>query len=88
MDVNEKLTELFSLLDDNEDIKSLMSLKGQISSKEIALVNDYRNHSTIENKEKLYENDLIKKYLLTESRVNLLIMEINCQFKRSHLCRK
>ncbi len=86
MNIGKKLDELFSLLDKNEDIKKINELKEKISDKEISLINNYRNNPTIENKKMLYDNLLINDYLIAESNLNYLIMEINNKFKRRKSC--
>ena len=83
MDINEKLDELFLLLDHHPDILKIEELKKKISQKEINLINNYRNNPTIHNKKKLYENDIINDYLISESNINFLILGINNKFKRS-----
>ena len=86
MNIEKKLDELFSLLGKNEDIKKINELKEKISDKEISLINNYRNNPTIENKKLLYDNLLINDYLIAESNLNYLIMEINNKFKRRKSC--
>ena len=86
MDINTKLNELFDLLDQNEDIKKVDLLKRKITTKEIELINNYRNNPNIENKKKLYNNKIINDYLTHESNINYLIMQINNKFKRSKCC--
>ena len=86
MNIDEKLNELFILLDNNPDIKKIETLKGKITKKELDLINEYRNNPTIDNKKKLYDNKIINDYLTCESNINYLIMEINSKFKRRHSC--
>lgn len=86
MDINEKLDELFLLLDNEESIKKIKEIKGKITDTEIELINNYRNNPTISNKEKLYQNEVINEYLVTENNINFLIMEINSKFKRRKKC--
>ncbi len=88
MNINKKLNELFELLDENSDIKKIVELKGKISNEEISLINNYRNNPNVINKKKLYENEIINDYLISESKINYLIMEINKKFKRSKICQK
>ena len=90
MNIDKKLDELFSLLDKEENIKKINKLKNKITSKELDLINNYRNNPTIENKKKLYDNKIINEYLICESNINYLIMTINDKFKRrkSHACNK
>ena len=85
-EINNKLNELFNLLDDNENINKIQELKNKISDKELDLINSYRNNPTIENKKKLYDNKVIDEYLKSESNINYLIMQINNKFKRSKSC--
>ena len=86
MNIDKKLEELFLLLDKDDNIKEIKKLKSKISDKEISLINNYRNNPTIENKKVLYENELINEYLICESKLNYLIMEINNKFKRRKSC--
>ena len=86
MNIDKKLDELFTLLDNNQNIKKIENLKSKISQKEIDLINNYRNNPTVENKQKLYDNKIINEYLICESNINYLIMEINNKFKRSCTC--
>ena len=86
MNIDNKLNELFSLLENDENIKKLKKLKTKITSKEIDLINNYRNNPTIENKKKLYDNKVINEYLTCESNLNYLIMDINSKFKRRKSC--
>ena len=53
MEINEKLNELFTLLDNNSDIKKIEILKDKITEKELALVREFRNNPTIDNKKRL-----------------------------------
>ncbi len=86
MNINKELDELFSLLDENDDIKKIDELKKKITNKEIELIHNYRNNPNIENKTKLYNNAIIKEYLESETKVNYLIMQINSRFKRRKSC--
>ena len=49
MDINNKLNELFSLLDNQEDIKKIQNIKGKITDKELKLIENYRNNPTVDN---------------------------------------
>ena len=86
MNINDKLNELFHLLDNNKDIKEIKIIKDKITDKELNLINEYRSNPTIDNKKKLYENKIINEYLTRESNINYLIMGINNKFKRSKKC--
>ena len=86
MSVDKEIAELEELLDANRDIKKISKLKNMITDKEVALINNYRNNPTIDNKKKLYDNKIINEYLMCESNINYLIMEINSKFKRSKVC--
>ncbi len=90
MNIDKKLDELFSLLDKEDNIKKINKLKSKITDNEIDLINNYRNNPTIDNKKKLYDNKIINEYLICESNINYLIMEINSKFKRrgKHACNK
>ena len=83
MDINNKLDELFHLLDQDENICKMVSLKKKITQEEIDLIKKYRLNMTIDNKKKLYNNKLINEYLTLENNINYLILEINTRFKRS-----
>jgi hypothetical protein len=85
-EINEKLDELFKILDNDDNIKKIADLKNKISDRELKLINSYRNNPSIENKKKLYENEIINDYLVCENNVNYLIMGINNKFKRSKNC--
>ena len=86
MNINKLLDELFILLDKDDNIKKIKSLKNKISDKEVNLINNYRSNPTIDNKKKLYDNKIIDEYLICESNVNYLIMGINNKFKRRKSC--
>lgn len=86
MNIDKKLDELFSILDKDENIKKIKKLKNKITDTEINLIKEYRNNSTIDNKKKLYDNKIINEYLICESNINYLIMEINSKFKRRKNC--
>ena len=86
MNINKKMDELFSLLESDTNVKKIKELKSKITSKEIELINEYRNNPTIINKKKLYDNKIINEYLTCESNLNYLIMEINNKFKRRKSC--
>ena len=86
MNIDKKIDELFNLLDNSEEIKKIEKLKNSITKDEIDLINNYRNNPTIDNKKKLYDNSIINEYLICESKINYLIMEINNKFKRRHSC--
>lgn len=88
MNIDKEMDELFKLLDNNKDIKRIKELKSKITDKEINLVNNYRSNPNIDNKKILYSNKVINEYLICESNLNYLIMEINSKFKRSHICQK
>lgn len=86
MEIDKLLDELFDLLDSDENIKKVSKLKKKITDYEIKLINNYRDNPTVLNKKKLYENNVINEYLICESNINYLIMEINSKFKRGHIC--
>ena len=88
MNIDKEMNELFILLDNNPDIVKIKKLKKKIGKKEIDLIMDYRCNPTIENKKKLYGNNIIDEYLKIESNINYLIMNINNKFKRSRKCQK
>ena len=86
MNIYEKLDELFVLLDNNEDVQNILKLKEKITNKELELINNYRSNPSLENKKKLNDNSIIDSYLLSETKINYLIMAINQHFKRSKSC--
>ena len=86
--MEEKLEELLNLFNNNKDIQTISLLKNKITDKEKNLIMEYRLNPNIENKKKLYENDIIKEYLICENNLNYLIMEINKKFKRRKICQK
>lgn len=88
MYMEEKLEELLNLFNNNKDIQTISLLKNKITDKEKNLIMEYRLNPNIENKKKLYENDIIKEYLICENNLNYLIMEINKKFKRRKICQK
>lgn len=86
MNIDKKLNELFTLLDKEPNIKKMKKIKSKITQEEINLVSNYRNNPTIDNKKKLYNNKIINEYLICESNINYLIMNINNKFKRRNSC--
>ena len=86
MNINEKLDELFNLLDNDTNIKKISELNKLITDEEISLIKNYRNNPSIDNKKKLYDNKVINEYLTCESNINYLIMSINNKLKRSRSC--
>ena len=86
MNINDKLDELFILLDNYEEIKKIKELKSKITDTELNLIKEYRSNPSVSNKKKLYDNKIINEYLMCESNLNYLIMEINNKFKRSKSC--
>ena len=85
-EINQKLEELFSILDNDIEIRELLELKKNITSDDIKLIDNYRLEPTLQNKKKIYENEKLQKYLLLETEINYLIMEINQKFKRGNCC--
>ena len=77
-----KLNELYNLLDNLDCIKNLERIKNNIDSELIELIQEYRLNPTIENKKKLYQNDIFLEYIKNETELNYLIMNINNKFKR------
>ena len=86
--MEEKLEELFKLFNENKDIQNIISLKNKVTDKEKQLITNYRNNPTIDNKKMLYDNEIIKEYLISENNLNYLIMEINKKMKRGKICQK
>lgn len=81
----EKLDELFSELDNCKEVKEMLKLKEEIyKDNELKeLLNDYRKISnrhdskTIEIKNKIIENPLIKKYRILENELYFTVLEMN-----------
>ena len=78
---NNLLDELIVLLNNNLDIMKLEEIKKNINQETLDLINEYRINPSIENKKKLYNNDVLKEYITCESNINYLIMTINNKFK-------
>ena len=86
--MEEKLEELFKLFDNNQDMQNINIIKNKITNQEKELIMNYRNDQSILNKKRLYENEIIKKYLISENNLNYLIIKINKKFGRSKLCQR
>ena len=86
MNIDKKLDELLILLNNDENIKKVIDLKKKITNEELELLNNYRSNPTIDNKKELYNNKVINEYLICESNINYLIMNINSKFKRRGNC--
>ena len=82
LELQMKLNELYNLLDNLDCIKNLERIKNNIDSELIELIQEYRLNPTIENKKKLYQNDIFLEYIKNETELNYLIMNINSKFKR------
>ena len=82
LELQMKLNELYNLLDNLDCIKNLERIKNNIDSELIELIQEYRLNPTIENKKKLYQNDIFLEYIKNETELNYLIMNINNKFKR------
>ena len=82
LELQMKLNELYNLLDNLNCIKNLERIKNNIDSELIELIQEYRLNPTIENKKKLYQNDIFLEYIKNETELNYLIMNINNKFKR------
>ena len=80
-EINNVLDELLNLLDNHPDIKKIDEIKKNINQETLDLINEYRINPNIENKKKLYDNDVLKEYITCESNINYLIMTINSKFK-------
>ena len=82
MKYNDLLNELFDLLDENQDIKRIKTLKGKLINN-LELQNNlslYKETRNVESKKKLYENQDYVKYLESENNIRLLIADIKKKF--------
>ena len=82
MKYNDLLNELFDLLDENQDIKRIKTLKSKLINN-LELKNNlslYKETRSIESKKKLYENQDYVKYLESENNIRLLIADIKKKF--------
>ena len=82
MKYNDLLNELFDLLDENQDIKRIKTLKGKLINN-LELQNNlslYKETRSVESKKKLYENQDYVKYLESENNIRLLIADIKKKF--------
>ena len=82
MKYNDLLNELFDLLDENQDIKRIKTLKGKLINNP-ELQNNlslYKETRSVESKKKLYENQDYVKYLESENNIRLLIADIKKKF--------
>ena len=82
MKYNDLLNELFDLLDENQDIKRVKTLKGKLINN-LELQNNlslYKETRSVESKKKLYENQDYVKYLESENNIRLLIADIKKKF--------
>ena len=82
----QKINELLDLLDQNNNIKEIESLRKNISKETMELIKEYQDNPSIELKNKILSDPDYKKYLECETNINYLIMNINKKFKRSHVC--
>ena len=81
LELQMKLNELYNLLDNLDCIKNIERIKKNIPDDLIKLINNFRDNPTIENKIKLYKNEIFLEYIKNETELNYLIMEINNKFK-------
>ena len=82
MKYNDLLNELFDLLDENQDIKRIKTLKGKLINN-LELQNNlslYKETRSVESKKKLYENQDYVKYLESENNIRLLVADIKKKF--------
>ena len=75
MKYNDLLNELFDLLDENQDIKRIKTLKGKLINNP-----ELKNNLSVESKKKLYENQDYVKYLESENNIRLLVADIKKKF--------
>lgn len=81
-ELQNKLDELYNLIDNLDCVKNIENIKNNINRDLIELINNYRLVPTIENKKKLYQNNTFLEYIKNETELNYLIMHINNKFKR------
>ena len=82
----QKINELLDLLDQNNNIKEIESLRKNISKETMELIKEYQDNPSIELKNKILSDPNYKKYLECETNINYLIMNINKKFMRGHIC--
>ena len=82
----QKINELLDLLDQNNNIKEIESLRKNISKETMELIKEYQDNPSIELKNKILSDPDYKKYLECEMNINYLIMNINKKFMRGHIC--
>ena len=82
MKYNDLINELLDLLDQNEDIKKIKELKNVLLNDK-KLQSDLENYhlvKTIENKQRLLNNQNYLEYLKSETNINFLIQDIKNNF--------
>lgn len=82
-ELQNKINELYNLLDNLECIKNITNLKKNIDDDLLLLIENYRMQPTIENKKTIYNNKVFLEYIQNETELNYLIREINQKFKRN-----
>ena len=82
MKYNDLINELLDLLDQNEDIKKIKTIKETLlNNKELQIdLEEYHFVKTIENKKKLLDNKDYLEYLKCETNINFLIQDIKNNF--------
>jgi len=83
MKYNDLINELMDLLDKNEDICKIKSLKRSLLNDIDFMnqLNNYKLNPNIESKKKLFSNLDYKSYLESEENINFLILKIKDKFK-------
>ena len=83
MKYNDLINELMDLLDKNEDICKIKSLKNSLLNDKDFMnqLNYYKLNPSIESKKKLFSNLNYKTYLECEENINFLIFKIKDKFK-------
>jgi len=83
MEYNELINNLIDSIDENLDIKNIKRLKTKLLANLdfLSALENYKLISTVENKQKLYENKDYLEYLKSETNINLLILSIKNKFK-------
>ena len=83
MKYNDLINELLSLLDNNDDIKHIKTLKESLKNNQEFLkkIDNYHQNPTSLNKQELYDNLDYVNYLKSETNIIFLLEDIKSSFK-------